>query len=142
MNSEFISHSEDDTIAFGERYAKNLIPGDIVGLFGNLGTGKTQFVKGVCEYFNVNEIVSSPTFIIVNEYSGKFNNRPININHFDLYRLKHVTELTQIGIDNYVSDNSVCVIEWAELADEYFKGNLKKVYFEYGESDSKRKIKF
>jgi tRNA threonylcarbamoyladenosine biosynthesis protein TsaE len=125
-------------------YAESLKPGDIVGLFGNLGSGKTQFVKGVCSYFNVNDTVSSPTFIIVNQYYGSFknSNEKININHFDLYRIKNIIEFKEIGIESYVNNDSICLIEWAELADEYFKGNIEKVYFGYGENENERLINF
>lgn len=138
------SSSPEDTISFGESFAKTINVNDIIGLYGELGSGKTQFVKGICKHFNVKDIVNSPTFVIVNEYAGADNNSKanININHFDLYRLKNMKELTEIGIESYVNDNSVCIIEWAELADEYFKGNLKKVFFEYGENENERIIKF
>jgi tRNA threonylcarbamoyladenosine biosynthesis protein TsaE len=111
-------------------------------LFGDLGSGKTQFVKGICKYFNVNDTVNSPTFIIVNEYKGKdsTSGKDLKLNHFDLYRLKNVKELSETGIDNYVSNDSVCIIEWAELADEYFRGNIKKVFFEHGNSENERTI--
>jgi tRNA threonylcarbamoyladenosine biosynthesis protein TsaE len=137
-----ISTSEEETISFGKKYGESLDPGDIVGLFGNLGSGKTQFVKGVCNYFNVKDNVNSPTFIIVNEYKGQNANKNVRINHFDLYRIKNINELKEIGIESYIDNNSICLIEWAELADEYLKGHLKKIYFEYGEKDNERIIQW
>ncbi len=138
---KFMSNSCEDTISCGFEFAKKLKPNDIVGLFGNLGSGKTQFVKGICKYFNVKDLVNSPSYIIVNEYKG-FNQtgNHVSINHFDLYRLKNISEFKEIGIDSYVNDSSICLIEWAELADEYFKGNLNKVFFEYGENENERTI--
>ncbi len=141
-----ISHSPEETFSLGENFAKSINPNEVAGLFGNLGSGKTQFVKGICKYFNVKDIVNSPTFIIVNEYQGSLpgTGEEININHFDLYRLKNVNELFEVGIESYVNNNnnkgSVCLIEWAELADEYFKGQMKKVYFEYGKGENDRII--
>ncbi|MDQ3020677.1 MAG: tRNA (adenosine(37)-N6)-threonylcarbamoyltransferase complex ATPase subunit type 1 TsaE [Bacteroidota bacterium] len=139
-----ISYSPEETILFGEDFAKTLKRNDIIGLFGNLGSGKTQFVKGICKYFNVKDVINSPTFIIVNEYTGVDNNsgETFNLNHFDLYRLKNLNELIEIGIESYTNNSSVCLIEWAELADEYFKGNLKKVFFDYGKDDNERVIRF
>lgn len=142
--NNLFSGSPQETLSTGKNFAKSLKPGDVVGLFGNLGSGKTQFVKGVCEYFNVKDLISSPTFIIVNEYTGVIGNsgRELNINHFDFYRLKNLTELKEIGIESYVDEVSICLIEWAELADKYFKGNLKKVYFKYGKKENERVIIF
>ena len=141
---EIISHSPEETASIGNEFAKKLKANDIVGLFGNLGSGKTQFIKGICSYFKVKDVVNSPTFIIVNEYKGMndADNSEININHFDLYRLKNVNELKEIGIESYVNDNSVCLIEWAEVADELFKGNMKRIYFEHGGNENERVIKY
>lgn len=134
--TKFISHSAEETVLKGFEFAALLEHGDIVGLFGDLGSGKTQFVKGICDYFEVKDNVSSPTFIIVNEYSGK----NIKINHFDLYRLKNISEFKEIGFDNYTAEKSICLIEWAELADSYLGGNIIKVNFEYGTNASDRII--
>lgn len=139
---KLISTSPEETFSFGSEYAKELNPGDVTGLFGNLGSGKTQFVKGICNYFDINDNVNSPTFIIVNEYSGRDRNTGsrLKINHFDLYRLNNINELIEVGPDNYMNSESICLIEWAELADKYLNGNLKKVYFEQGESETERII--
>ena len=141
---EIISHSPEETISIGKEFAERLRANYIVGLFGNLGSGKTQFIKGICSYFKVKDVVNSPTFIIVNEYKGMDDatNSEININHFDLYRLKNVNELKEIGIESYVNDNSVCLIEWAELAEELFKGDMVKIYFEHGSNENERLIRF
>lgn len=141
--NKIISRSPEETIIFGKDFAKTLEPGDIVGLFGDLGSGKTQFVKGICEYFNVKDQVNSPTFVIVNEYCGTMEkqNEAVRINHMDLYRIKNMDELMGIGIESYADKDSICIIEWAELADEYFKGNLKKLYFEHGAVKNERFLK-
>jgi tRNA threonylcarbamoyladenosine biosynthesis protein TsaE len=140
--NNLLSSSPEETAAIGKTFAGELKPNDVVGLYGELGSGKTQFVKGICEYFNVKDLISSPTFIIVNEYKGTdiISGKEIDINHFDLFRLKNINELIEIGIDSYVNENSICLIEWAELADEYLKGNLKKVFFDYGKSENERII--
>lgn len=146
MNKEIklISCSPEETISIGYEFAKELKAGDIVGLFGNLGSGKTQFVKGICGFFNVKDTVSSPTFIIVNEYSGYYENpgNILRINHFDLYRLKNISELKEIGLESYVNDSSVCIIEWPEIADEFLRGNIMKVYLYHGENENERIIEY
>lgn len=141
---EIISDSPQKTIELGKKFAASLSGNSIVGLFGDLGSGKTQFVKGICEYFNVKDNISSPTFVIVNEYEGFDNvsNSEVKINHFDLYRLKNIKELLEIGFDNYIESNSVCLIEWAELTEDYLRKDLIKVYFDYGKNETERIIKF
>jgi len=138
------SVSTDYTEDAGRVYASTLDPGTITGLFGNLGSGKTQFVKGVCRYFNVKEIVNSPTFIIKNEYKGKdpVSENVINIHHFDLYRINNINELTQLGLNVIDNESNILLIEWAELAEEYFRGNISKIFFDYGQKENERIIKF
>ncbi len=86
------------------------------------------------------DIVNSPTFLIVNEYKGLINNKEININHFDLYRLKSEIELISIGFDNYISENSICLIEWPGLAIQHLGIELKSVNFDYGNNEKERII--
>ncbi len=102
--------SEDDTCKAAQFLAKNLKPGDIVLLNGNLGSGKTFFVKEVLKYLNYND-VTSPTFSIVNEYDAD-----IKCYHFDFYRIKNEMELHDIGISDYLADSeAISFIEWAEM---------------------------
>ncbi len=105
----FVSKSEGETIERGREFAKQLQPGSLVALYGDLGAGKTQFVKGVCQAFEVEEIVNSPTFTIVNEYHGT-----LPVFHIDLYRMKNVDEILGIGFDEYLESGGVCLVEWAE----------------------------
>lgn len=95
-------------------------PGDVVVLNGNLGTGKTTLVKHICGEYGIND-VNSPSFSIVNEYIGKHR-----VYHFDFYRLKKITELYDIGFEEYLNDDSATVfIEWGNL----FKEILPSTYF-------------
>ncbi len=135
-----VSRSEEDTVKQGELYSAGLKAGDIIGLDGNLGTGKTQFVKGIAKGFRVREIVNSPTFIIVNEYEGHIENRLIKIFHFDLYRLGTPAELGTLGFDEYTGGDSICLIEWPDLAEKYLGKPLKKVKFSYGKRENERII--
>ena len=99
----YISKSPEETIKLGKRYSDSLKLGEIVGLNGDLGSGKTQFVKGIGEYFQVKDRINSPTFILVNEYEAvdPINSIQFKINHFDLYRLKNVNELFGIDFENF-----------------------------------------
>ncbi len=101
--------TEIETKLVAYEFAKLLKPGDIVSLTGSLGSGKTFFVKAVCESFGIYN-VSSPSFAIVNVYDGT-----VNINHFDFYRIKKIEELYDIGFNEYLNNDSITFIEWAEM---------------------------
>ena len=116
-NEEFITNSESETISLGKEFAHRLNRGDSVSLYGTLGSGKTEFVKGICQYFNVEEIVTSPTFTIINQYFGENSIGEITIYHIDLYRIKSDKELEEIGFtDCLYSKEAIKLIEWAEKA--------------------------
>lgn len=115
---KYITHSEEETITLGRKFAGMLKPGDIVQLKGDLGAGKTEFVKGICSYFDVEEIVSSPTFTIINQYFGIFDEEEFPIYHIDLYRIKNNDDLREIGFEECLySENSLKIIEWPEKSD-------------------------
>lgn len=123
MNT-YISKNEQDTIQFARNYAKTLKPGDIIVLTGELGSGKTKFVQGILENFNLADEISSPTFTIVNEYTS--NN--INIYHFDVYRLADSDEFYAIGGEEYFS-KGICLIEWGELIEDILPKPYTKIVF-------------
>ena len=114
MTFPFSQRLTDESVTkkVAHEFAEILKPGDIIALNGNLGSGKTFFVKAACSYFGV-ENVSSPSFAIVNTYVGKQI-----INHFDFYRIKKVEELYDIGFSEYLSDDSISFIEWADTFSE------------------------
>ncbi len=116
---KFKSSSVKETIEFGRKFAEELKAGDIVCLEGDLGAGKTHFVKGIASGLGIDkEKVNSPTFTLINEYYGE-----IPIFHFDCYRLKTIQEALEIGIEEYLYGEGVSVIEWPskikELIPEY-----------------------
>ena len=116
---KFKSSSVKETIEFGRKFAEKLKAGDVVCLEGDLGAGKTHFVKGIASGFGIDkEKVNSPTFTLINEYYGE-----IPIFHFDCYRLKTIQEALEIGIEEYLYGEGVSVIEWPskikELIPEY-----------------------
>jgi tRNA threonylcarbamoyladenosine biosynthesis protein TsaE len=134
----FNSKKEADTVKFGKKFASYLEEGDVVGLTGELGAGKTRFIKGAASFFGVKgKEVISPTFTLLKEYSGD----GIDIFHFDFYRLKEERELEQIGFrDHFLRQpGSIIFIEWAG------KFNKIKRYFTWvvdiaHAGGSKRKI--
>lgn len=131
---EIIVGSEAETKSVAHEFSAELKVGDIILLKGNLGSGKTFFVKSICNVFDITA-ASSPSFAIVNEYSGK-----ININHFDFYRIKKVEELYDLGFDEYINDESkINIIEWADLFHEILPSKNYEVKIE-DLTNSKRKI--
>jgi tRNA threonylcarbamoyladenosine biosynthesis protein TsaE len=120
-----ISNSERDSEIIAKEFAIILEKGDIVFLNGNLGTGKTFFVKSVCAEFGIRN-VSSPSFAIVNEYSGLEK-----IVHFDFYRIRKAKELLDIGFNDYLADDAIIFIEWAEMYPEILPHKFYEVKFEY-----------
>jgi tRNA threonylcarbamoyladenosine biosynthesis protein TsaE len=110
--------SEAETILLGREFARRLILGDVVALNGELGSGKTQFIKGVCLGLGVSEIVASPSFVIMNEYKAVRNGAgTFSVYHFDFYRVKSLNEIYDLGIEEYLYGRGICVIEWAKAAE-------------------------
>ena len=121
----FISKSEQDTINFATNYAKNLKPGNIIVLTGELGSGKTKFVQGILKYFGLENEISSPTFTIVNEYTSS----NVNIYHFDVYRLEDPDEFYAIGGEEYF-EKGICLIEWGERIKDILPKPYTEIVFE------------
>lgn len=107
---KLISNSPEQTEKIGDVIGQALGYGDVICLSGDLGVGKTAFVKGLAKGIGIGEHITSPTFTIVNEYNGKYT-----LYHFDVYRVNDVDELEEIGFDEYVYGDGISVIEWAEL---------------------------
>ncbi len=131
---DFISHSESQTRRLGVRLAPFLSPGDVLALSGDLGTGKTRWVQGVCQGLGVSGIVNSPTFTLVNEYQGE-----MSIYHIDLYRLANGTEAFSFGLEDYLYGDGVSLIEWAERAGEFLPENYLSVEL-YHLEETKRRV--
>lgn len=131
----FISQCEKDTEQLGERLARSLPPGGVVvALYGELGAGKTAFVRGLARGLGVVGHVVSPTFTIVNEFYG-----PRDLFHFDMYRLKSAEELFDIGWEDYLARDGVCAVEWSENVPGAFDGTEIRVTLQKL-SDAARKI--
>ncbi len=106
---ELISHSPKQTQKFGVRIGELALAGDIFFLVGALGTGKTCLTQGIAWGLNIKEYALSPSFVIVRELYGW-----LPLYHIDLYRLDHIEEMAELGLDDYLYGNGICVIEWAE----------------------------
>ena len=106
----YVTNSEDETEALGVRLAGRLGPGAVVAFTGDLGAGKTAFVRGMARGLGIPDRVTSPTFTIVNEYEGG----RLPLFHFDLYRLGSSDELFDIGWEDYLARGGVCAVEWSE----------------------------
>jgi tRNA threonylcarbamoyladenosine biosynthesis protein TsaE len=136
MISKIITHSEIETIGLGREFSLSIRSGTTVALSGDLGTGKTRFVKGVCEGLGVREHVASPTFTIVNEYSGS----TLKVYHFDFYRINSAAELDEIGFEEYIEGGGVCLIEWADRVREILPPQRFDLFFKLGKDESERII--
>jgi len=106
----FISHSPVETEALGEAWGREAESGLVIALSGDLGAGKTQFVKGLARGLGIETRVHSPSFTLVNEYAGG----RLRLFHLDLYRLQTLEQIIAAGLEDYLSPNGVTVIEWAE----------------------------
>ena len=114
-----ITKNEHETRKLAYEYAKTLSLGDVVLLSGDLGAGKTAFVKGVCEYFGISG-VTSPTYAYLNVYGDK-------IYHYDFYRLSSGEEAELLGLTDYFNKNNICFLEWAENIKDVLPKNAKSV---------------
>lgn len=116
----FLSGSEKATISYAKEYAKTLRPGDVVLLEGEMGAGKTVFVKGIAKGLGIKDKILSPTYAYMNDYDGK-------LYHYDCYRLENGAQAEKLGLTDYFNGNGVCVIEWAENIADVLPEGCKKV---------------
>ena len=140
LDKIIITNSEIETYEQGYDFAEVLVAGDIVLFFGDLGAGKTEFIKGICSYFEVEELVTSPTFTIINQYFAKEDNEGIVIYHLDLYRIKSEKELVEIGLSECLDDpQSIKLIEWADRAISYFSEDVYSIEMTFNENESSKR---
>ena len=133
---EYRSNSPGETEALGAALAKLLWPGAVVAFTGDLGAGKTAFVRGMAQGLGVAGRVTSPTFTIVNEYEGG----TLPLFHFDLYRLASSDELFEIGWEDYLRRGGVCAVEWSENAAGALERDTVRVDLRRGAEDGQRVI--
>ena len=117
---EFLTNSPAETEAVGEKLAKRLPPGTVIAYLGDLGAGKTAFTRGLARGLGCTDMVTSPTYTIVNEYlSGR-----LPLFHFDMYRLGSSDELFDIGWEDYLDRGGVCAVEWSENVSDAMEGAI------------------
>ena len=120
------SFRAEDTFELGKKLGQNAKPGDVYTLVGDLGVGKTVFTQGLAEGLGIAEAVSSPTFTIVQVYEeGR-----LPLYHFDVYRIGEVSEMDEIGYEDYFYGEGVCLIEWADLIREILPERYTRIFIE------------
>ena len=120
------SNSARETLELGKKMGEQAVPGTVYTLTGELGTGKTVFTQGFAEGLGISEPVSSPTFTILQEYDGG----RLPFYHFDVYRISDVEEMEEIGYEDYIYGEGVCLIEWADLIEELLPGQRCRIVIE------------
>ena len=122
-NYEFISNSVEDTERFAAQLASSFTGGEVLLLHGDLGAGKTHFVKGLAKGLGIDDVITSPTFALHNAYSGK-----LTLNHFDFYRIEDSDEVAILGLDDFFYDKqAVAAIEWSENVKDLLPRNCISV---------------
>lgn len=130
--SRFITNSAEETERLGERIASKLKGTEVIALFGGLGMGKTAFTRGLARGLGADDVVSSPTFALVNEYSGR-----VPVYHFDMYRVASWDDLYSTGFFDYL-DTGVLIIEWSENIEGALPENALRITISRGENDNQR----
>ncbi|MBQ8026432.1 MAG: tRNA (adenosine(37)-N6)-threonylcarbamoyltransferase complex ATPase subunit type 1 TsaE [Oscillospiraceae bacterium] len=119
---QYHTFSEAETTRRGAEFVKQLKPGAVVAFYGDLGAGKTAFIRGMVRGLGLDDYVTSPTFTIVNEYLG-----PVPVFHFDMYRLAGADELFDIGWEDYIAREGICCVEWSENVEGAFPEDTVRV---------------
>jgi tRNA threonylcarbamoyladenosine biosynthesis protein TsaE len=134
MTTSLVSDSPEATTAAGERLGARLGPGDVVGLTGELGAGKTCFVQGLVRGLGVTTAATSPTFVLVNEYRGR-----VPVHHVDAYRTQSLTELLDLGLEELLAGGGVTLVEWADRCEPLLPPRTIRVHID-GVGDEPRRI--
>ncbi len=106
-----------------KEFVANMGDANVFAFYGSMGAGKTTFIKAICEELGVDDVITSPTFAIVNEYTG----RDTTIYHFDFYRIKRMEEVYDMGYEDYIYSNAICFMEWPELIEPLLPEDAVKV---------------
>lgn len=117
-----------------KEFIKNIGDKKVFAFYGKMGAGKTTFTKAICEVLGVKDVITSPTFAIVNEYTDG-NGNPIY--HFDFYRIKKLEEVYDMGYEDYFYSGNLCLLEWPELIEEILPDNAIKVKIEEQQDGSR-----
>ena len=131
--------SLDNIHEAAREFIKNMGSGHVFAFYGKMGAGKPTFIKAVCEELGVDDVITSPTFAIVNDYTSSKDDS--HIFHFDFYRIKKLEEVYDMGYEDYFYSGSLCFIEWPELIEDILPGDAVKVTITQNE-DGSRVIEF
>ena len=134
---KLFTRSPEETQGLGEALGKAAQPGDLILLWGELGAGKTCLVQGIARGLNVQEPVRSPTFVLMTHHPGR-----LMLYHIDLYRLDNHLEVGDLGLDEYIESDGVCVVEWADKAPNLFPMDSLRIELGYGDDETTRTIRF
>ena len=127
--------SLDTTREAAKTFVKNMGNGHVFAFYGKMGAGKTTFIKAICEELGVEDVITSPTFAIVNEYRSATTNELIY--HFDFYRIKKLDEVYDMGYEDYFYSGALCFLEWPELIEDILPGDAVKVTITQQEDGSR-----
>lgn len=137
---DFISHSPAQTERVGQRLGEQLLPGDLLLLIGTFGVGKTQLARGIVRGLGSDDLVTSPSFVLVNEYRAGHRWQHMAIYHVDLYRIAAEGELATIGLEELWSGDGVCLIEWPERVRSRIPADHLAVHIQHL-SETKRRLR-
>ncbi len=132
--SRVVTRSAEETEEVGARLGRELGPGSVVGLTGELGAGKTRFIQGLVRGLGVTAMVTSPTFVLVNQYRGR-----LTVHHVDAYRTASLTELLDLGLEELLGGEGVTVVEWADKLAALLPADTVRVHIE-GVGDEPREV--
>lgn len=135
MKQEFITHSAAETEALAARLAEQLEGGEVIAFTGGMGMGKTAFTSGLVSALGAGDVVSSPTFALVNEYVGR-----LTVEHFDMYRITGWDDLYSTGFFDYLDTDCVLMIEWSENIEAALPGNTLWIHIRPGAEETTRVI--
>lgn len=133
---EYHTSGAEQTEALAESLVQRMKPGTVIAFTGDLGAGKTAFVRGMARGLGIKQRVTSPTFTIVNEYEGG----RLPLFHFDMYRLGSSDELFDIGWDDFLARGGICAVEWSEIIEDALDDDTVRIDIRRGEEDNSRII--
>lgn len=133
---EITIKSLDSIHEAAKEFVKGMVDGKVFAFYGKMGAGKTTFIKALCEVLGVEDVITSPTFAIINEYT---DDKGDPIYHFDFYRIKKLEEVYDMGYEDYFYSGNLCLLEWPELIEEILPENVIKVTIEE-QADGTRKL--
>ena len=132
-----ILHSEQEVTEYGIRLGEEAMPGQVIALTGDLGAGKTTLTKAIARGLGVSDMITSPTFTIVKEYrSGR-----LPLYHFDVYRIGDPDEMYELGYEEYFYGEGVCVVEWADIIEDFLPENAIKIHISYSDDEKAREVR-